>query len=221
MAPLLAFLILGCYLLGAVPFGYLVARWKGVDIRRHGSGNVGATNVGRVLGRRFGVLVLALDAAKGAAATVTAGWLMTRLPSLGGLSPSHRDLVLLGAGAACVIGNILPIYLRFRGGKGVATSLGVVLGIYPYLTWPALAVAAVWVLVVLATRYVSLGSIAAAGLLPPVFAAMAWWRQWSLAEHYPLLILCLLMAAAVLIRHRGNIRRLLDGTENRIGGKDG
>ncbi len=219
MAPLLAFLILGSYLLGAVPFGYLVARLKGVDIRQHGSGNVGATNVGRVLGRRYGVLVLLLDAAKGAATTVTAGWLMARLPNLGGLSPSQRDLVLLGAGAACVIGNILPIYLRFRGGKGVATSLGVVLGIYPYLTWPAVAVAAVWVLVVLATRYISVGSIVAAALLPPVFAATAWWRQWSLAEHYPLLILCLLMAAAVLIRHRGNIRRLLDGTENRIGGK--
>lgn len=219
MTPLLVILFVGSYLLGAIPFGYLVARLKGVDIRRHGSGNVGATNVGRVVGRRYGVLVLLLDAAKGAAATITAGLLLARWPTAVELSQVQRDMVLLGVGVACVVGNVAPVYLRFRGGKGVATSLGVFLGIYPYLTLPAALVALVWAVVVLVTRYISLASVVAAALLPAAFVVVSRMRQWPLREHYPLLLLCILMAVVVVIRHRGNIARLLAGTENRIGRK--
>ncbi|MBN2561844.1 MAG: glycerol-3-phosphate 1-O-acyltransferase PlsY [Phycisphaerae bacterium] len=215
----LALLFIGSYLLGGVPFGLVVARLKGVDIRKRGSGNVGATNVGRVLGRKWGVLVLVLDATKGALTTVLASvLLMHRDGRFADVGQVHRDLVLLSTGVCCVIGSIAPVYLRFRGGKGVATSLGVVLGIYPYLTLPGLAALAVWAIVVLASRYVSLGSIAAACVLPVAFIAISWFSHWPLADHYPLLGLCLVMSSAVLLRHRGNMGRLLSGTESRIGG---
>ena len=215
----LVLLLAAAYLVGGVPFGLVVSRLKGVDIRKCGSGNVGATNVGRVLGRRWGVLVLLLDAAKGAATTVAATlWLERAGPDAAGFRQVHRDLVLLGVGAACVIGSIAPVYLRFRGGKGVATSLGVVMGIYPYLTLPGLAVGVVWLVVTGVSRYVSLGSIAAAVALPIAFITACRLRNWPLSDHAPLLVLCVLLAAAVLVRHRANIARLLAGKESKIGG---
>ena len=216
----LTLLFIGSYLLGTVPFGLVVCRLKGVDIRRRGSGNLGATNVGRVLGRPWGVLVLLLDATKGGLTTASAGLLLRRMgDSLASGAPVQRDLVLLGAGLCCVIGNIAPVYLRFKGGKGVATSLGVILGIYPYLTWPGLAAFAVWAVVVKLSGYVSLGSIVAAGVLPLAFVAISWALDWPLGEHYPLLGLCVAMSLMVLVRHRSNIGRLLRGTENKIGGR--
>src|SRR5271156_180934 len=138
--------LLIAYLVGAIPFGYLVARWRGVDILHQGSGNIGATNVGRVLGRRFGILVFVLDFAKGAlpvlaAQTVGPGWLPVT------------------AGLAAFLGHLFPVYLRFRGGKGVATSAGVVAVLLP---WPALGAVLTWVAVVCSTRYVSLASLVAA-----------------------------------------------------------
>jgi acyl phosphate:glycerol-3-phosphate acyltransferase len=219
MTPLLVALFAGSYLLGGVPFGLIVARLKGVDIRKVGSGNIGATNVGRTLGRQWGVLVFLLDTAKGAATVLAARALMTNPTSpLVSLGPVQRDLVLLGTGLCCVIGNIASIYLGFRGGKGVATSLGVVMGIFPYLTWPGLTAGVIWALVVRITRYVSLGSLVAAITLPIAFVMMSWAWQWPLDEHYPLLGLCLALALAVVLRHRANIGRLLAGTENKIGG---
>ena len=215
----LLLLLAGSYLIGGIPFGLLIARLKGVDIRRVGSGNIGATNVGRALGRRWGVLVLALDAAKGAATVLVARELLDAAAgAFAGLRPVHGDLVLLGTGLACVTGSIAPLYLRFRGGKGVAASLGVVVGIFPYLTLPGLVAGLVWVVVVLLSRYVSLGSIVAALTLPAAFLIISRFRGWPLAEHYPLLGLCAALTLAVLLRHRANIARLLAGTENKIGG---
>ena len=214
----LIFLFVGSYLLGGIPFGLLVSRLKRVDIRKHGSGNIGATNVGRVLGRGWGVLVLMLDAIKGALTTATASVLLAQADGhLASVGLVHRDLTLLGTGVCCVIGSVTPVYLRFKGGKGVATSLGVVLGIYPYLTLPGAVALAVWALVVLVSRYISLGSIVAACVLPMAFVGIAWIREWSLTDHYPLLGLCVVLSLAVLLRHRGNMGRLLAGTENRIG----
>lgn len=209
-----AFLMVGCYLLGGVPFGLIVARAKGVDIRAIGSGNVGATNVGRALGRKWGAFVLLLDAAKGAACTVAAGLLSARDQ---GISQTTRDAVWLGAALACVIGSIVPIYLRFKGGKGVAASLGAVLGIYPYLTYSGLVSFVLWAIVVKATRYISLGSIVAAVSLPIAFAILCAILEWGISRHTPLLGLCLALAVMVLIRHRDNIRRLMAGTENKVG----
>ncbi len=210
--------LVGSYLLGAIPFGLVIARLRGVDIRRQGSGNVGATNVGRVLGRRWGALVLALDVGKGALCTAGASILLRHAgDNSTGAGLAHGDLVLLGVGLCCVIGNVAPVYLRFKGGKGVATSLGVILGIYPYLTWSGLAALAVWLVVVKLSRYVSLGSMAAACTLPAAFVAISLVRGWPLGEHYPLLGLSVAMALTVLFRHRSNMGRLLAGTENKIG----
>lgn len=216
----LVLLCVAAYLLGSVPFGYLIARARGVDIRSKGSGNVGATNIGRVLGRKWGVLVLLLDAGKGLASTAAAAEMIRRHPAAAWAgSAALQDVVWLGTGVACILGSIFPLYLRFRGGKGVAASLGVILGIYPYLTWPGIMALVIWALVVKFTGYVSLGSIVAVAILPIAFAALGPLAGWSLSDHYPLLVLCVLLAFLILVRHRDNIRRLLAGTENKAGRK--
>jgi len=213
-------LFVAAYLLGSVPFGLLVARLKGVDIRNKGSGNVGATNVGRVLGKKWGILVFILDVGKGLASTLAAAELIHRNPTESwAVSPAFQDLVWLGIGAASIVGSMFPIYLRFRGGKGVAASLGAMLGVYPYLTWPGLFAMVLWAVVVKLSGYVSLGSVIAATSLPLTFVALGFVKGWSLTEHYPLLVLCLLLAALILLRHRDNMSRLLAGTENKIGRK--
>lgn len=206
------------YVIGGIPMGLLVARAKGVDIRKEGSGNIGATNVARVIGPYFGVLVLLLDAVKGASTSLGASWY---------LESFHRDLVSsvaympdmvrLGVAIACVVGNTASVFLGFKGGKGVATALGVLLGIYPYLTWPVLISVGLWLVVVGRTRYVSLGSLAAAATVPITFLGCAYYFKWDLNEHWPLLCLTVLLAIVVAVRHRSNIGRLRDGTESRIG----
>jgi acyl-phosphate glycerol 3-phosphate acyltransferase len=202
--PLLVLTFLASYLVGAVPFGVLVARWRGVDLLRHGSGNIGATNVGRLLGRRFGVLVFLLDFAKGALPVLAA----TRGPPAADVAP---DVLGVAAGVAAFLGHLFPVYLRFRGGKGVATGAGVVTVLMP---GPALAALAAWALLVTATRYVSLASLAAAALLCAL--------RLSLTPHPwapgPRVVtgFCLVAAALVFARHRGNVRRLFQGTENRL-----
>ncbi len=211
----IALLLVFCYLVGTIPFGLLVGRVRGIDIRQHGSGNYGATNVGRVLGRKFGALVLLLDVCKGAFTSIAGKWFIVR--HAGTLSGEAADLVWLGTGVMCVLGNTYPFYLGFRGGKGVATTLGVILGIYPFLTYPALAALGAWLLAVFAWRYVSLASMIAAGLLPVLHVAFAVALEWRLAHHYPLLILTIIVAGIVILRHRANIGRLLAGTESRIG----
>ena len=216
----LLLLVLAAYLLGSVPFGLLIARVKGVDIRRQGSGNVGATNVGRVLGRWWGIAVFLLDSLKGLASTIAAAELIRRHPGAPWTATSaYRDVVWLGIGTACIVGSIFPLYLRFRGGKGVAASLGVILGVYPYLTWPGLTALLLWAIVVKVSGFISLGSIVAVGTLPIGFVLFSWILGWPLADHYPLLVLCVFLAVLVLFRHRDNMSRLLAGTENRIGQK--
>jgi glycerol-3-phosphate acyltransferase PlsY len=212
------FMMLGAYLLGSIPFGLMVSRLKGVDIRKHGSGNLGATNVGRGLGRRWGILVLLLDAMKGATSSIgTSVFLNHENFVSGSLDPTTRDLIWLGTGVCCVIGSIAPVYLRFRGGKGVAATLGVILGIYPYLTLPAVVSITLWAMVLGITRYVSLSSIIAVAILPLAFLVFSWRENWPLNQHYPLLCLTVAMTFVIVFRHRGNIRRLLAGTENKVG----
>src|SRR5262245_15889454 len=157
--PLAALVVLAAYLVGAVPFGYLVARARGVDIFQHGSGNIGATNVGRVLGRKFGVLVFLLDFAKGALPAAVAAGLAGRA---GNLPP---DTLPVAAGLAAFLGHLFPVYLRFHGGKGVATGAGVVAVLLPL---PAAGALVAWVVVLCLTRYVSLASVVAAGSLAVV-----------------------------------------------------
>jgi glycerol-3-phosphate acyltransferase PlsY len=186
------------YLVGAVPFGVLVAKLfdRNIDLRTTGSGNIGATNVARTLGKGAGILTLLLDAAKGAAA-VLAGL---------ALAPPGEHLLPAVAGGAAFLGHLFPVYLGFRGGKGVATALGVVLALFP---------AAAGVLVVLfalafaATRYVSFGSLVAAAGLTPAMAL--------LGAPPAYIALSAGIGAMVFWTHRENIRRLLAGEERRFG----
>jgi glycerol-3-phosphate acyltransferase PlsY len=194
------------YLLGSLPTGYIAGRLVGVDIRKVGSGNVGATNVTRVLGKRFGYPVFVVDFAKGLAAVVLAV-IMARA------SQSSAQFVDLCAaiGAVCsVIGHSYSIWLGFRGGKGVATLMGALFGI----NWiTALIVCAVWIVVFQVTRYVSLASIAAAVALPITAAIMLFLKE--LATPIPLYFsFCL--GAIIVGRHRSNLSRLLKGTEPRF-----
>ena len=199
--PYFICLIVG-YLLGSVPFGLLAGRLKGVDIRTQGSGNIGATNVWRVCGWRYGLPVFLLDALKGVAAVYVGR-------RLGG-----EYTPIVGA-FACIIGHSFPVWLNFKGGKGVATSLGVMLGMMPMAT---LAVFALWVIVFKASGYVSLASIVAAAALPTVVGignASGWSYGW------PAFYFALVAGALVIVRHRSNIARLRAGTESRFGKKKG
>jgi acyl-phosphate glycerol 3-phosphate acyltransferase len=205
-AVLLCLVALAAYLVGAIPFGYLVARAKGVDIFHQGSGNIGATNVGRVLGLRWGILVFLFDFAKGAGPVLVAGLLPE--PTDREL-PNHALPVL--AGIAAFVGHLFPVYLGFRGGKGVATGAGVITVLVPLIT---LLVFAAWVVVVAATRYVSLASLIAAVLLF-VLRLVLYDDPWGASERIVTLF-CILAGALVFVRHQSNIRRLLAGTEPRI-----
>ncbi len=198
------------YLVGSISFAILIARLRGVDLRTVGSGNPGATNVARALGRRWGYLCFFLDVGKGLVPTL-AVVLLTR-PLDGRLQ--QFSWMLTGCGA--ILGHVFPFWLGFRGGKGVATSLGVVLGIFPYMTVPGLLAFAVWIVVTLISRYVSLGSLVAAlGFL----AFFVLFNFGELARRMPLLVFSSAMVLLIVIRHRANIRRLLGGTESKIGQK--
>lgn len=190
------------YLIGSVPFGYLVARWRGVDIFKAGSGNIGATNVGRVLGRKFGVLVFVLDFLKGAIPTLIATFVL----------PQQRDVAGVTAGLSAFLGHLFPIYLRFRGGKGVATGAGVVCVLVPL---PAVAALLTWAVVVAVTRIVSLASLVAALALCVAYLLLtaAPFEEKQLV----LTVFCLIATVLVFVKHRSNIGRLLAGTEPRLG----
>jgi glycerol-3-phosphate acyltransferase PlsY len=155
----------------------------------------------------------ALDVAKGLAPALAA---RAVLVGEGGVPTPWEQAAWLAAGCGAILGHVFSLYLRFRGGKGVATSLGVVLGMFPYLTYPGAAALAVWIAVTLATRYVSVGSITAAGAFLPLFVLFGAALGWPLGRLWPLMLFAGAMAALVVIRHVGNIRRLLKGTEHRI-----
>jgi acyl-phosphate glycerol 3-phosphate acyltransferase len=211
MDPLLltALVCLAAYLVGGVPFGYLVARARGVDILHQGSGNIGATNVGRVLGRRFGLLVFALDFAKGALPTAAA---LAAAPFADpGWGPATPQVLGVAAGLAAFLGHVFPPYLRFHGGKGVATGAGVVAVLLPA---PALGAVLVWLAVLCAARYVSLASTTAALALCLFHLALA---PAPLAPAgLPLTLFCVVAAGLVLLRHRANLARLVKGNENQL-----
>jgi len=188
------------YMLGSVPFGILVARAfdRGIDLRRVGSGNIGATNVARAAGRGAGAITLFLDAGKGVFSMALAQM----------VASGRVDLWLALVGAAVFLGHVFSVYLRFKGGKGVATALGVVLFLSPVT---AFVLAVLFALVVYFTRYVSLGSLCAAVALPPLMALL------GSSRHY--VSLSLLIAFVVVWTHRENIRRLFAGQEHRFGGE--
>jgi acyl phosphate:glycerol-3-phosphate acyltransferase len=204
-----ALIILLAYLIGSIPFGYLIVKSRGEgDIRATGSGGTGATNVTRRAGRAAGVLTLALDAAKGAVAVLLARWLLT--------DDFGVNWWVAGAAIAAIAGHVFPVWLGFRGGKGVATGLGVFACLAPLAV---LCVAPVFVAVVWATRYVSLGSITASAALP-LFVWLFGGRGDATAATTtaltPLLAAAVAGAALIIFMHRANIGRLLRGTENKL-----
>ena len=204
-----AIVALLAYLLGSIPAGYIAGRIARVDVRKVGSGNIGATNVTRVLGKRFGYPVFVVDFAKGLAAVVAG----VRIAKGAQSTPEFVDLCGAGAAIFSVLGHSYPIWLGFKGGKGVATSLGSLFG----LNWIAAAVGCVvWVVVFQLTRYVSLSSIAAALALPVTIATMLFLKQ---LETPILLYFSLCLAGIIVFRHRSNFSRLLKGTESRFARK--
>ena len=190
------------YAAGGVPFGYLVARARGIDIRDVGSGNVGATNVGRALGRKWGLLALALDIAKG---FLPVFFLAPALFEWFGASSAEYARASLGLGA--ILGHVFTPWLGFRGGKGVATSIGVFAALLHY--WIAMPLV-VYLLVRKLTGYVSAGSLSLAVLLPAAAVIRNWGRH---AEAWPTLVFACLAALLIVLRHRANIARLARGEE--------
>ena len=210
MTSLYLIVALISYLLGSIPFGYLLVRiFRGEDIRQTGSGNIGATNVARSGAKGLGIATLALDALKGSGAVLLAWWLAytNDLCPAGSPCVAARNVAATAALAA-VLGHVFPIWLRFKGGKGVATALGVFCVLFPKAILLALAI---FIVVVAITRYVSLGSILGAIAFPVAayFVQEADWLSLLLASGVSLII---------ILKHHQNISRLLAGTENRFGG---
>jgi len=202
------------YALGSISFAWLIARSHGVDLRQVGSGNLGATNVGRAVGRRWGVLCFGLDVGKGLLPVVLAGWW---LHTLGRVEMSAAEAgQWLSVGAAAVLGHMFPIWHGFRGGKGVATGAGVVLGYFPVLSVPTLIALVVWGVVAKLTRYVSLASLVAAAAIPISLLGLAAWRG-QLVAVWPFAAVSVALVVLVVMRHTGNIARLWAGTEAKIG----
>ncbi len=205
------------YLLGSIPFGLIIGKIRGVDVRLQGSGNIGSTNVGRVLGQPWGYICFLLDVAKGTAPVVLAGYILTSSETE--ITPQACIAWMIVA-VACILGHMFSLFLKFKGGKGVATSLGVILGIYPYFTLAGIVVFLIWAAIWGTWRYVSLASIIAALCFPMVFVLLVYQIDtWSMGQLWPLLAFASLVALLVVVRHRSNIKRLRAGTENRGGRK--
>lgn len=204
---MIAFIIVAIagYLIGSIPSGYIVGRIGGVDIRRCGSGNIGATNVTRVLGKPYGYPVFLADFGKGLGAVGLAKVLGTRF----GLTNSYEALQITAA-ISCVIGNTFPVWLRFKGGKGVATSAGALFGLTPLCTIVAIVV---WIFAFEISRYVSVASIAGAIALP---TAIFFMTHFDRPNESLLFYFSICLAAVVVLRHRSNLSRLMHGTEQRF-----
>jgi glycerol-3-phosphate acyltransferase PlsY len=206
--PVLAYIVVAVavYLLGSIPFGFIVAKAKGIDIRSVGSGNIGATNAMRVLGKPAGIFVLLMDAAKGFLAVAL---LADGLPQLLHLSIPDIQINHVIAGICAVLGHNYTCWLKFKGGKGIATTAGVYLALAPWAVPVALVV---FIIAVLITKYVSVGSIASAIALPATV--------WILPPHNLLLgIVTTALGVLAIYKHKSNIQRLMAGTENQLGKK--
>jgi glycerol-3-phosphate acyltransferase PlsY len=189
------------YLLGSIPTGFLVARARGIDIRTVGSGNIGATNAFRVLGKTAGTFVLLADFLKGLVACGVVPWLL--FPSSD--QAQARVVPEIIAGLCAVLGHNYTFWLGFKGGKGIATSAGVLTALVP---WSLVTILSIWILLFLITRYVSIGSLAASATLP--------FATWFFYRNLTLTLVTGAMGALAIYKHRGNIQRLLQGTEPRF-----
>ncbi|UYV12030.1 MAG: glycerol-3-phosphate 1-O-acyltransferase PlsY [Phycisphaera sp.] len=211
-------LAVAAYFIGGIPFGYLIARSKGVNILKEGSGNIGATNVKRVVGRGPGNLCFALDVAKGLLPTLTAGLILGTLGNLD--APPTTVWVWLLTPVATVLGHMFSPWLGFKGGKGVATGLGALLGVFWVLTLAVVGGLLVWLVVLKLSRYVGLASVCAAVSVPLWAALLPITIEGHLSNSaVPMLAMSGLLALLVVARHAGNLRRILAGTEPKIRSK--
>jgi glycerol-3-phosphate acyltransferase PlsY len=213
------------YLLGSVPFAWIIGKAHGVDIRTVGSKNIGATNLGRTLGKKFFWYAFLLDAAKGFLPTLAAAMVVRRWAEGGALIPQWTPLL---TAIACVLGHTFPVWLKFKGGKGVATAFGVVLGFWPLYTLAGIFGGLVFVAMLLVYRYISLASmigVAAFAVMVMLLGSgqldrggvrlgMVW------GELEPLVVVAWLFTALIVFRHRANISRLLKGTEPKVGQRE-
>jgi glycerol-3-phosphate acyltransferase PlsY len=205
LVPFIGIAFLG-YLLGSIPTGYLAGRIAGVDIRKTGSGNIGATNVVRTLGKRYGYPVFAIDLLKGLTAVIFSTALARHLD----LTPRWAQIFGITAGVCCVLGHSFTVWLKFKGGKGVATSIGVIFGLMPLA---ALIVLGVWIVTFELTRYVSVASMIAAAALPIAVILLSRHLQ---RDNGVLVYFSVCLAAVIVLRHRTNLVRLIRGTEPRF-----
>lgn len=206
-----ALLIIAAYLLGSIPFALIIATAHGKDLRKIGSGNIGATNLSRALGKRWGYFCFCLDVAKGLAPMLAASSFNSSPPT------TSQLFVCLAVGVAAVLGHIFPIYVKFKGGKGVATSFGVALGLWPYYTLCAAVAVMIWVVVVLIWRYISLASIIASVVFPcTLFLIIALNPSWRFSSLWPLFIVAIAIPLMVIVRHCENIKRIIAGTESKV-----
>ena len=205
-------LIAASYLIGSISFALVIAKVQGIDLREIGSGNLGATNLARACGKKWAYLCFLLDVLKGFVPSFAAKFFI--------LSDSATPATLalwLAVGVAAIFGHIFPFYLKFKGGKGVATSFGVVLGMWPYYAIPGLIVFVLWAIIVLIWRYISLGSVVAAAVFPVIMIVMtAILKNWRFDILWPLIVAAAILCSLVIILHRANIKRLLAGTEHKI-----
>ena len=209
---ILAALIPVAYLIGSIPFGLLVGKARGIDPRKAGSGNIGATNVGRLLGGKYFALVFTLDLLKGAVPPLAAGAVIGfRVPNW------QTCLLWMAIGAAVVIGGMCSIYLKFKGGKGVATSAGMMLGIFPYYTLAFIPGILAFLFTFAATRFISVGSICGATVFAAGYIIFGLFENWPMTgAQLPLLCFAFALPVLIIYKHRGNIARLRAGTEPRF-----
>jgi glycerol-3-phosphate acyltransferase PlsY len=207
--PIVGYIIaaVAAYLIGSVPTGFIVGKTKGIDIRTVGSGNIGATNVFRVLGKPAGILVLLADALKGWIAVALVSKAISRWVAPGAPEQAEEGFQIVAAVFA-VIGHNYTFWLRFKGGKGIATSAGVLLAIVP---GPLAIIVSIWIILFAVTRYVSIASIAASFSLP--------FASWITGRSTTMILVTAVLSVLAIYKHRTNIQRLLNGTENRFSKK--
>jgi glycerol-3-phosphate acyltransferase PlsY len=199
------------YLIGSISFAWLISKAHGIDLRKVGSGNLGATNLSRACGRKWAYTCFALDVLKGFIPVFIVKFF---IPD----SPSPTILATwMAIGVAAILGHIFPFYLKFKGGKGVATSFGVVLGIWPYYTIPGILAFILWAIIVLIWKYISLASVIAAAMFPVLlilFTAVL--KTWELNNLWPLILAAIILCSLVIVLHSSNIKRILEGTEHKV-----
>jgi len=200
------------YLIGGIPFGYLIAVIKGIDIRTEGSGNIGATNVGRVLGKKYGLIIFILDMLKG---FIVVFYIPALVSSAVNIPTTTDNLLVVLCGFCAVLGHAFPVYLKFKGGKAVATSFGVFIWLVPISIGIAFGV---WLLTVIVTRYVSLGSMIGSLSLVGVIVIVV---DSPFGDNIYLTVMSVAVAILIIARHTSNIQRIIAGTEKKVFSKEG